>query len=162
MPLWRNRYLHMDVHCLRSYGNNKPHSSSNRRSHGPFILRRTVPHYGGYLMMGKKQARIEELERKLQDALNGLDGWKQSYEIGCDRRGELYLKNIELSEQIGKLTTELKDEKAKPKNYEAQSEILRAHQLSEYGTTDPNEIRRIQQERIADKNPPYEDIIKGL
>jgi len=77
-------------------------------------------------MMGKKQARIEELERKLQDALNGLDGWKQSYEIGCDRRGELYLKNIELSEQIGKLTTELKDEKAKPKNYEAQSEILRA------------------------------------
>ena len=126
MPLWRNRYLHMDVHCLFSYGNNKPHSSSNRRSHGPFILRRTVPHYGGYLMMGKKQARIEELERKLQDALNGLDGWKQSYEIGCDRRGELYLKNIELSEQIGKLTTELKDEKAKPKNYEAQSEILRA------------------------------------
>jgi hypothetical protein len=41
-------------------------------------------------------------------------------------------------------------------------EKVRAHRLSEYGTTDPDEIRRIQQERIADKNPPYEDIIKGL
>lgn len=39
---------------------------------------------------------------------------------------------------------------------------VRANQLAEYGTTDPDEIRRIQQERIADKNPPYEDIIKGL
>lgn len=39
---------------------------------------------------------------------------------------------------------------------------VHANWLEEYGTIDPDEIRAIKQERLADKNPSYEDLLALL